>query len=145
MQNRQKSAGHLEAHGRGTLAKKGSRVVGHNHQGPTPDEDDGQTTEGRVVAAPEISMEVRGGEEAGKKRTGKRVLQVHVEIAGPMPIMLDGEREHVYIIVDDHSRRVYTRLLHLKLVVEVFKAFRVAAENESEKGIQEIMMDNTNY
>ena|SRR5258706_1991493 len=145
MQNRQKSAGDLEAHGRGTLAKKGSQVVGHDRQGPTPDEDDGQMTEGRVVAAPEISMEVRGGEEASKKRMGKRVLQVHVEIAGPMPIMLDGEREYVYIIVDDYSCGVYTRLLCLKSVVKVFKAFRVAAENESEKEIWEIMMDNANY
>ncbi len=106
MQNRRKSAGDLEARGRGTLAKKGSRVVGRDRRGPTPDEDDGQTTEGRVVAAPEISMEVRGGEEAGKKRTGERVSQVHVDIAGPMPIMLDGEREYVYVIVDDYSRGV---------------------------------------
>src|SRR5258706_12218485 len=113
MQNRQKSAGDLEAHGRGTLAKKGSRVVGHNHQGPTPDEDDGQTTEGRGVAAPEKSMEVGGGEEAGKKRTGKRVLQVHVEITGSMPIFLDGGGEHVYINLDDHSRRANTKLVHL--------------------------------
>jgi len=44
---------------RGMLARKGSWVVGHNHQGPTPDEDDGQTTEGQVVAAPEISTSAK--------------------------------------------------------------------------------------
>ncbi|SRR5258706_16421687 len=76
---------------------------------------------------------------------GKGVSQVHVNTAGHMPIMLDGVREYVYVVVDDYSRMVYTRLPCLKLVVEVFKAFRVAAENKSEKRIQEIMMDNTNY
>jgi len=45
-------------------------------------------------------MEVKGGKEAGKRRMGKWVSQVHVDIAGPMPIMLDGEREYVYVIVD---------------------------------------------
>jgi len=42
---------------RGALAKKGSRVVGRDRRGPTPYGDDGQTTEGRMVAA---CMEVRG-------------------------------------------------------------------------------------
>jgi len=36
---------------RGTLAKKGSQVVGRDCQGPTPHGDDGQTTEEWVVAA----------------------------------------------------------------------------------------------
>ena len=57
-----------------------------------------------------------------------------------MPILLAGEREYVHVVVDDYSHAVYTRPLCLKSVVEVF---RVAAENKSEKRIQEIMMDDT--
>jgi len=49
----------------------------------------------------------------------------------------------VYVIVDDHSCTEYTRPLHLKLAVEVLKVFMVEAENDSEKRIWEIMMDNT--
>ncbi len=46
-----------------------------------------------------------------------------------MPMMLVGEREYVYIVMDDYSCVVYTRPLHLKSAVELLKAFRVAAEN----------------
>ena len=46
-----------------------------------------------------------------------------------MPIVLAGETEYVYVVVDDYGRAVYTRPLHLKSAVEVLKAFRVAAEN----------------
>ena len=78
-------------------------------------------------------------------RTGERVSRVHVDIAGPMAIVLAGEREYVYVVVDDYSRAVYTSPLCLKSAVQVFKAFRVAAENESEKRIREITMDDVNY
>jgi len=68
---------------------------------------------------------------------------VHVDIAGPMPIVLAGEREYGYVVVDDYSRAVYRRPLRLKLAVDVFTLFQVAAENETERRIQEIMMGNT--
>lgn len=58
-------------------------------------------------------------EEAGKERTGGRVSRGHVDMAGPMPIVLACEREHVYFVVDDYSRVVYTRALRLKSAVEV--------------------------
>src|SRR5258706_8423712 len=72
---------------------------------------------------------------------GERV-SVHVDIAGPMPIVLAGEREYGYVVVDDYSRAVYRRPLGLKLAVDVCTPFRVAAENETERRIREIMMDN---
>jgi len=56
--------------------------------------------------------------------------------------VLAGEGEYGYVVVGDYSREVYTRLLHLKSAVDVFKSFSVAAENESEKRIREIMMVN---
>jgi len=63
-----------------------------------------------------------------------------------MPIVLVGEREYGYVIVGDYSCAVYRRLLHLKSAVDVFTPFRVAAENDSERRIQEIMMDkHANY
>ncbi len=43
---------------------------------------------------------------------------------------------------DDYTCAIYTRPLRLKSAVKMFKVFRVAAENESEKRIREIMMDN---
>ena len=60
-----------------------------------------------------------------------------------MPIFLGGEREYVHVVVDDYSRAVYTRPLCLKSAVEVFKVYRVAAKNKSEKRIRQIMMDDT--
>ena len=77
-------------------------------------------TAGRVVAALEIPMEVRGGEEAGK-RTGRRVSRVHIDIAGPMPITLASGREYVYIVVDDYTRAVYA-------AIEAFKPFSGSKE-----------------
>ena len=80
-------------------------------------------TAGRVVAALEIPIEVRGGEEAGK-RTGKRVSWVHINIAGPVAITLASGREYVYIVVDDYTRAVYA-------AIEAFKEFKAAAESMS--------------
>ncbi len=59
-----------------------------------------------------------------------------------MPVVLAGEREYVYVVVDDYTGAVNTWPLRIKSAVEVFKAFRVTPENESEKRIREIMMDN---
>ncbi len=59
-------------------------------------------TAGWVMAAPAISI------EAGKERTSKRVSRGHIDIAGPMPVVLAGEREYVYmyVVVDDYTRTV---------------------------------------
>ena len=39
-----------------------------------------------------------------------------------------------YVVVDDYSRSVYSRPLHLKSEAsEAFKTFKAAAENESNK------------
>ena len=81
--------------------------------------------------------------EEASKRTGKRVSQVHIDIADSMPIPSASGREYVYTVVDDYSRAVYPRSLRFKsAAIEAFKAFKVAAENESGKGIREIMTDN---
>ena len=55
----------------------------------------------------EISLEVMGGEETGKERTGERVSRVPCLLCWLV-------REYVYVIVDDYSRAVFTRLLRLK-------------------------------
>ena len=97
---------------------------------------------GRVVAALEIPMEVRGGEEAGK-RTDKRVSQVHIDIAGPMPIAPTSGREYVCIVVDDYTRAVYARPPRFKsAAIEAFKAFKAVAENEYGKIIRGDMTEN---
>jgi len=46
-----------------------------------------------------------------------------------MPIVLAGETEYVYVVVNGYGRMVYTRPMHLKSAVEVLKAFKVAAED----------------
>ena len=79
---------------------------------------------------------------ARRGQASERVSRVHVNTAGPMAIVLAGEREYGYVVMGDYSRTVYRRPLRLKLAVNVFTPFRVAAENESERRIQEIMMDN---
>jgi len=79
---------------------------------------------------------------ARRGRASERVSRVHVDTAGPMAIVLAGEREYGYVVVGDYSRAVYRRPLRLKPAVDVFTPFRVAAENESERRIREIMMDN---
>ena len=55
-----------------------------------------------------------------------------------MPIVLAGERGYVYVVVDDFSSRGVYKAAAPQSAVEVFKALRVAAENESEKRITEI-------
>ena len=64
-----------------------------------------------MVATLGISMDVRGGEETDKERTGERVSQVHIDITGPMHIVLAGEREYVDVVVDEysHARNIQDR------------------------------------
>ena len=79
----------------------------------------------------------------GCERVGDYLERVHIDIAGPMPVMSAGGKEYLYIIVDNHTRAVYTRAIHHRLdAVDVFKVFRVAAEGESGKKLCEIMTDN---
>ena len=62
-----------------------------------------------------------------------------MNITGPMPIVLASEREYVYAVMDDFSLHGVYKAAAPKLAVEVFKVFRVAAENKSEKRITKIM------
>ena len=79
----------------------------------------------------------------GRGQASEYLERVHIDIAGPMPIASASGREYVYVVVDDHTRVVYTRPLRLKLeAVEAFKVLKDAAENESGKKIREIMRDN---
>ncbi len=48
---------------------------------------------------------------ARRGRASERVSRVHVDTAGPMPIVLASEREYGYVVVDDYSRAVYRRPL----------------------------------
>ena len=51
-----------------------------------------------------------------------------------MPIVLAGERDYVYVIVDDQWCGIY-KATAPQSAIEVFKVFRVAVKNESEKRI----------
>ena len=80
----------------------------------------------------------------GRKQASKYLEQVHINIAGPMPIKSAGGREYVYVIVDDYTQAVYTKLLRLKSeAVEVFKAFQAEVERASGNKLCEVMTDNT--
>jgi hypothetical protein len=53
------------------------------------------------------------------------------------------EKVYEYVVVDDHTRAVYTKPLHLKSeAVDAFKIFMAAAENESQNTLHEVMTDN---
>ena len=80
----------------------------------------------------------------GRGQAGEYFKWVSINIARPMPVASAKAREHVYAVVDDYTRRVYTRRLRPKSeAVEAFKVFRAAAENESGKRNWEVMTDNT--
>jgi transposase InsO family protein len=60
-----------------------------------------------------------------------------------MPMKSVGGQEYEYVAVDDYSRMVYARPMHLKSeVADVFKTFKVAAENKSGRKMREVMTDN---
>ena len=61
-----------------------------------------------------------------------------------MPIKSAGGREYMYVIVDNYTQAVYTKLLCLKSeAIEVFKAFQVEVERALGNKLCEVMMDNT--
>ena len=79
----------------------------------------------------------------GRERATEYLERVHIDIAGPMPVVSAGGREYVYVIVDDYTRAVYTKPLRLKSeAAEAFKSFKAIAENESGKRIREVLTDN---
>jgi hypothetical protein len=59
--------------------------------------------------------------------------RVHVDVAGPIPVTSAGGKVCEYVVVDDHTRAVYTKPLRLKPdSVDAFKTFMATAENESQ-------------
>ena len=52
--------------------------------------------------------------KVGRTRTTEHLERVHVDIAGPMPVLSAGGREYLYVLVDDCTRAVWTRPLRLK-------------------------------
>ena len=80
----------------------------------------------------------------GRERATEYLERVHIDIAGPMPVVSAGGREYIYVIVDDYTRAVHTKPLRLKSeAADAFKSFKAAAENESGKRIREVLTDNT--
>ena len=79
----------------------------------------------------------------GRTRASEYLEQVHIDIAGPMPVRSAGGKEYLYVVVDDFMRTVYMRPLRLKSeATEAFKAFKATVENESGKRIREVLTDN---
>ena len=96
-----------------------------------------------VCAACVARKSVHLPHKEGRGRASEYLERVHIHIASPMPIASAGSREYVYVVMDGHTRAVYTRPLCLKSeAVEAFKVFKAAAENESGKKIRKIMTDN---
>ena len=76
----------------------------------------------------------------GRGRASGYLERVHIDITGPMPVMSAGRKEYVYVVVDDHTRAVYTRVIrHRSDAVDAFRVFKAAAEGESGKKIREVM------
>jgi hypothetical protein len=68
---------------------------------------------------------------------------MHMDIAGSMPVASLGGQAYLFIIIDDYSCVVYTRLLCQKSeVARAFRVFKVVAEAESGKQMHEVLMDN---
>ena len=60
-----------------------------------------------------------------------------------MPVKSAGGREYVYVIVDNYTQVVYTKLLCLKSeAVEVFKVFQAEVERASGNKLCEVMTDS---
>ena len=79
----------------------------------------------------------------GRERATEYLERVHINIAGPGPVASAGGWIYVYVVVGDHTRAVYTRLLQSKSeAVEAFRAFEGVAENGSGKKVHEVLMDN---
>ena len=78
----------------------------------------------------------------GREWVTEYLERVHINIAGPMPVVSAGGREYIYVIVDDYTCAVHTKPLHLKSeAADAFKSFKAAAENESGKRIHEVLTD----
>ena len=96
-----------------------------------------------ACAACIVAKAVHLPHKEGQSRASEYLERVHIDIAGPMPVKSTGGREYLYVVMDDCTRTVYAKPLRLKSeAIEAFKAFKAAAENESGKKIQEVMMDN---
>ena len=92
----------------------------------THDGDDGQTTAGSVVKFWEGITR-----KTARRGTGERISRVPCLLCWPV-------RENVYVVVDDFSSRGVYKAAAPQSAVEVFRAFKVAAVNESEKRVTEI-------
>jgi transposase InsO family protein len=79
----------------------------------------------------------------GRERANEHLGRVHIDVAGPMEVQSAGGKAYEYVVVDDHTRVVYTRPLRLKSeAVDAFRTFKAAAEGESGKRLREVMTDN---
>ena len=79
----------------------------------------------------------------GHGRASKYLEQVHVDIAGLMPVASVGGHNYLCVVIDDFTCAVYTHLLHLKSeAVNAFKAFKAMVENKLGREVREVMMDN---
>jgi hypothetical protein len=75
-----------------------------------PDQVPGLDTCAACVAGKSIHLP----HKTGHARASKYLECVHIDIAGPMPVASVGGRMYMYVVVDDHTRAVWMRLLHVK-------------------------------
>jgi hypothetical protein len=91
------------------------------------------------VAAKSVHLPHKEGELANL-----HLGRAHIDVVGPMEVQSAGGRAYEYIVVDDHTRVVYTRPLRLKSgAVDAFRTFKAAAKGDSGKRLRDVMTDNT--
>jgi hypothetical protein len=79
----------------------------------------------------------------GGPQTGDRVPRMSPHRRGPIEVQSAGGKTYEYVVVDDHTRAVYTRPLYLKSeAVDAFWVLKAVAECESGKKLREVMTDN---
>ena len=78
--------------------------------------------------------------EVGRGRASMYLYRVNVNITGPMLVVSVGGWEYIYVVGDNCTCAVCTP--PKSKIIDAFKTFKAATENESGKNMQELMTDN---
>jgi transposase InsO family protein len=96
-----------------------------------------------TCAACVVAKSVHLPHKEGRERATEYLGRVHIDVAGPMEVQSARGKVYEYVVVDNHTRAVYTRPLRLKSeAVDAFRLFKAMAECESGKKLREVMTDN---
>ena len=80
---------------------------------------------------------------SGAKRANKILELVHSDVFGPMSAPSLGNSVYYVSFIDDFSRNTWIYFLRNKFeVFDIFKEFKALVENQTEKKIKALMIDN---